>query len=95
MAKWYTTVILLIVFIIEISLFLKVDLSTWGEHITSNSYITDVYSIQDHVIKFVSELRQVCGFQRVLRFTPPPRYNWNIVESGFKHHNPKYLLVSA
>jgi hypothetical protein len=23
----------------------------------------------------------------VLRFHPPP-YNWNIVESGFKHHNP-------
>jgi hypothetical protein len=21
-----------------------------------------------------------------------PRYNWNIVESGFKHHNPKKLF---
>ena len=21
-------------------------------------------------------------------FPPPPRYNWNIVESGVKHHNP-------
>jgi hypothetical protein len=39
------------------------------------------YSIQHYVIKFVSDLRQVGGFQRALRF-PPPRYNWNIV----KHH---------
>ena len=31
-------------------------------------------------------------FSRVLRFPPlikPPRYNWNIVESGVKHHKPK------
>jgi hypothetical protein len=35
-------------------------------------------------------LRQVGGF---LWFPPPinwpPRYNWNIVESGIKHHKPK------
>ena len=29
-------------------------------------------SIQHYVVKFVSELRQVCGFLRVLGF-PPPR----------------------
>jgi len=49
------------------------------------------YNIYDYVIKFVSDLRQVGG---LLRFpTPikrPPRYNWNIVESGVKHHNPYY-----
>jgi hypothetical protein len=32
------------------------------------------------------------GFLRVPRFPPPikwpPCYNWNIVESGIKHHNP-------
>jgi hypothetical protein len=31
----------------------------------------------------------ICGrsvFLQVLRF--PPQYNWNIVESGVKHHNP-------
>jgi len=48
-----------------------------------------VYSIQDYVIKFVSDLQQVSGF---LWFPPPiklthNRYNWNIVESGIKHHN--------
>ena len=31
-----------------------------------------VYSIQHYVIKFVSDLRQVRGFLRVLRFPPPP-----------------------
>ena len=38
------------------------------------------------VIKFVSDLRQVCGFLWVPRF--PPHYNWNIVERGVEHHIP-------
>jgi hypothetical protein len=50
-----------------------------------------LYSIQHYVIKLVSDLWQVDGFLRVLRFPPPikrpPWYNWNIVESGVKHHN--------
>ena len=44
------------------------------------------------MIKFVNELRQVCGFLQVLQFPPPiiwlPWYNWNIAESGIKHPNP-------
>jgi hypothetical protein len=32
---------------------------------------SQVYSIQHYVIKFVSNLRQVGGFLRVLRFPPP------------------------
>jgi hypothetical protein len=52
----------------------------------------EVYSIQHYVIKFISELQKVSGFLRVLRLPPPieltTRYNWNIVESGVKHHNP-------
>ena len=31
----------------------------------------DVYSIQHYVMKLVSDLRQVGGFLRVLRFPPP------------------------
>jgi len=31
----------------------------------------EVYSIQHYVIKFVSDLRQVSGFLRVLLFPPP------------------------
>jgi hypothetical protein len=52
----------------------------------------EVYSMQPYVIKFVSDLRQVGGFLLVVRFPLPlnwpPRYTWNIVESGVKHHNP-------
>jgi hypothetical protein len=46
----------------------------------------------NNVIKSVSELWQVCGFLRVLRFPPPIKLTatikLNIVESGIKHHNP-------
>ena len=50
--------------------------------------------IQHFVIKFVSDLRQVSGFLWVLLFPPPiklwpPQYNWNVVESGIKHHQTK------
>ena len=44
---------------------------------------------QHYVTKFVSGLRQVDGFLRVLWFPPPikqPQYELNIVESGVKHH---------
>ena len=40
---------------------------------------------------------QVGGFLRVVWFPPPiklpTRYNWNIVESGAKHHNPKPINI--
>jgi len=36
--------------------------------VSSNPALGHVYSIQHYVIKFVSDLRQVCG---VLRFPPP------------------------
>ena len=48
------------------------------------------WGVQHYVIKFVSDLCQVGGFLRVLRFPPPMKltatYNWNIVESCVKHH---------
>ena len=57
----------------------------------SNPAHGEVYSIQHYVIKFVSDLRQVRGFLRVLRFLHQfkwsPRYNWNIAESSAKHNN--------
>ena len=50
------------------------------------SFLGEVYSIQHHDIKFVSELWQVIGFLRVLWFPEPikrpTRYNCNIIESG-------------
>ena len=52
----------------------------------------DVYSIQHYVIKVISDLRQVCGFSGYSDFLYQwkwrPRYSWNIVESGIKHHDP-------
>ena len=59
--------------------------------VSSNPVHGEVYLIQHYVIKFVSDLRQVDGFQRVTG-TPvsstnkTDQYNWNIVESGIKHH---------
>ena len=41
------------------------------EAVSSNHVHGDVYSIQHYVIKFVSDLRQVDGFLRVLRYPPP------------------------
>jgi hypothetical protein len=40
--------------------------------VSSNPVHGEVYSIQHYVIKFVSDLRQVGGFLRVLWFLPPP-----------------------
>ena len=60
--------------------------------VSSNLAQGKVYSIQQYVIKFVSDLRQVACFLWALRFPPPIKLTttiyWNIVESGAKHHNP-------
>jgi hypothetical protein len=39
--------------------------------VSSNPVHGEVYSIQHYLITFVSDLRQVGGFPRVLRFPPP------------------------
>jgi hypothetical protein len=55
---------------------------------SSNPVHGEVYSIQQYVIKFASDLQQVGGF---FWFRPPinlPRCYLNIVESGINHHNP-------
>ena len=39
--------------------------------VSSNPADNEVYSIQYYVIKFVSDLRHVGGFLRVLRVPPP------------------------
>jgi len=61
------------------------------------SRLGEVYSIQRYIMKFVSALRQICGFFWVLRFLNqynwPQRYNLNIVESGVKHYNPNPFFI--
>jgi hypothetical protein len=41
---------------------------------THNFEYASAYSIQHYVIKFVSYLRQVGGFLRLLQFSSPPHY---------------------
>jgi hypothetical protein len=53
----------------------------------SNPAHVEVYSIQHYVIKFVSDLRQVGGFLRILRFPPPKKNN--------RHDIAKLLLKVA
>ena len=67
--------------------------SAFNNNVCNNKTNFTSFCVQHYVIKFVSDLRQVGGFYRVLRFPThkkkkiwPPRYNWNIVESGVKHH---------
>ena len=40
-------------------------------NVSYNPTHRELYSIQHYVIEFVSDLRQVGGFLRVLRFPPP------------------------
>ena len=63
--------------------------------LNSNPAHVEVYLIQRYVIKFVSDLRQVGGFLRVLRFPPPIKLTSTIyiVDSGVKHHNPNPVLI--
>ena len=60
--------------------------------VSSNPAHGEVHPIHYYVIMFVNDLQHVGAFLRVLWFPLPinwpPRHNWNIVESGVKHHNP-------
>jgi len=44
-----------------------------NEVMSSNPDHGEMYSIQHYVIKYISDLRQVGGFLRVLRFHPPTK----------------------
>jgi hypothetical protein len=47
----------------------------------SNPAHGEVYSIQHYVIKFVSDLRQIGGFPRVLRFAPEIKLTTTIYQT--------------
>ena len=65
----------------------------------SNPAVGEVYSIQHYEIKFVSYLRQVGGFLRVLRFPPTNKTDHDITEIFVKvalntiHPTITFLLV--
>ena len=69
--------------------------------VNSNPIHDQVYSIQYCVIKFVSDLRQVGCFLWVFHLkaffstNKTLRYNWNIVESGVKHHKPNQSRMES
>ena len=54
----------------------------------------EVYSIQHYVIQFVSDLRYVSSFLRVLAVSSTNKTDHHdITESCIKHQNPNPLLV--
>jgi hypothetical protein len=50
---------------------IKCLIYTYYYIVSSNPAHDEVYSIQHYVLKFISDLRQVGGFFRVIRFSPP------------------------
>ena len=49
--------------------------------------------MQYYVIKFVSDLRQVNGFFRVLQFSPPIKLTGILLKGALKHHKPSSLAT--
>ena len=103
---WWSSTFHVIVVSIENSSWLEENYISWLDEISiivfsksikvvsSNLGHGGVYSIQQYVMQFVSDLRQVSGLFLVLRFPPPIKLslNWNIVECGVKHHTPNHSL---
>jgi hypothetical protein len=58
--------------------------------VISNPAHGEVYSIQHYVIQLVSELRQVGGFLRVLRFPPTIKLTATIC---LKHDDPQEVIL--
>ena len=62
----------MVVIVLWLDLELPVQLvSITAKDVSSNPTHGEVNSIQHYVIKFVGDLRQVSGFLRVLRSSPP------------------------
>ena len=63
--------------------------------IVCNQCHCELYSIQHCMIMFVSDLRHVCNFLRILWFHPPIKpidtIQLNIVKSGEIHNYPDYF----
>ena len=65
-------VVVVIVWYMDLQLHVPVQsLPITTKVLSSNPSHGEVYRIQQYVLKFVSDLRQVGCFLRILRFTPP------------------------
>jgi hypothetical protein len=60
--------------------------------VSSNPAHGELYSIQHYVIKFVSDLQQVCDFLLVLRF--PPSIKLEVVLNPFRIHTYELFLLA-
>jgi hypothetical protein len=59
--------------------------------VSSNPLHGEMHTIQHYVIKFVSDLRQVDDFLRVLRFPPPIKL---IIDQGYKTiYDNNYIFI--
>jgi hypothetical protein len=87
----------MVVIILQLGLQLPMQLvPITAKVVCSNPAHGKVYSMQHYVMKFVSDLRQVRGFLRVLGFPPPFKLTCNITEillSGVNHHNPYSIVL--
>jgi len=63
--------------------------------VSSNLVHGEVYSIQHYVIKFVSDLRQVGGFLRLLRFPPPIKLYFMFRKQRTTAYLSVYMHVEA
>jgi hypothetical protein len=74
---------LFVYYILDLQLYMQsVPITT--KVVSLNPTNDEVYSIQHYVIKFVSDLRQVGGFLRVLRF-PPQKVALNTLTPTLTH----------
>ena len=72
-------------YITEWLIYNKYDQTILSLHEALLNYSYKGNHVQHYVIKFVSDLRHVGGFVRVLRLFPPIKLTDNIVKSGEKH----------
>jgi hypothetical protein len=65
--------------------------------VSSNPVHDEVYSTQHYVINFISDLRQVCGFPRILRFPPPIKLTEEliVIQVFYRKHAVAYNITMS
>jgi hypothetical protein len=72
----------------------KLDIYSMATKVVSfNSAHGEVYSIQNYVIKFDSDLQQVGGFLRVLRFPSPIKLTATMALTAYVVVNPTIMRL--
>ena len=72
------------------------NLALWFQNRTLKcEKLTKMDTLQWLLLMAKDPILQVLQFPPTIKVTPPPWYNWNIVESGIKHHNHKPILIAV